>query len=337
MNKKKITIRDIAKESGVSVATVSRYINKVSYTSPKTQRKIQKVLEQFDYTPNAIARGLATQKSYTIAFVTPDISNPFFPELVKSIELIAKSKGYHLLLINTSEQDLTELKFWGNLKSKYVDGIILAESKLHFDIDVEKHLRDLNIPFVRIDRAAQVNRHSSVSINNFSGATLAVNHLIEIGCKQIAHISGPESIAPSLNRLNGYLHAIKTTKQSPIVYKGDFTLEGGANKTKKLLKENPNVDGIFYANDLMAIGSLKVLKKKEISIPEDIAIIGFDDIKLSKIVSPEVSTIKQPINEIGEIAAKTLIHEIDNSTEVDYNNVVLDVKLVIRESSQRNN
>ncbi|TKC16806.1 LacI family DNA-binding transcriptional regulator [Robertmurraya kyonggiensis] len=333
MSRKKVTIRDIARESGVSVATVSRYLNKNSYTSPETEKKIQKVMERFQYTPNAIARGLAKQKSNTIAFVTPDITNPFFPELVNSIEKVAKAKGYSLLLINTNEQELQNLDFWNHFQSKYIDGFIMAESELNEK--ARRYLDEMEIPFVRIDRAVHPEHSNSVHVDNFEGARLAVRHLLEIGCKKVAHISGPNSLYPAQERLMGYQNVISNTKMTSIVLEGDFTLESGTAQTEKLLQEHPDVDGIFYANDLMAIGALKAFRAHQKSVPEDIAIMGFDGIRLTEIVHPEISTIKQPIDKIGETATNQLIHFIENPDEVCGENVLLKVELVERESTRR--
>lgn len=333
MSRKKVTIRDIARESGVSVATVSRYINKVSYTSPETEKKIQKVLDEFNYTPNAMARGLATQKSNTIAFVTPDITNPFFPELVKSIEYVAKENGYSLLLINTNEQELQTFAFWNHFQSKYIDGFILAESELG-EI-AQGYLEELNIPFVRIDRAVNPDRCNSVSVDNFEGARLAVSHLLEIGCKKIAHVSGPLNLYPAQERLNGYKRIMELNQLIPIIAEGDFTLESGTLQTEKLLHEYPDIDGVFYSNDLMAIGAIKALKAQKKSIPEDIAIIGFDGIRLTEIVYPELSTIKQPIDKIGEIATNNLIQAIEHPDESSNQNILLHVELIQRESTTR--
>jgi LacI family transcriptional regulator len=333
VSRKKVTIRDIARESGVSVATVSRYINKVSYTSPETEKKIQKVLDEFNYTPNAMARGLATQKSNTIGFVTPDITNPFFPELVKSIENVAKEKGYSLLLINTNELELQTFDFWNHFQSKYIDGFILAESEL--GEVAQGYLDELNLPFVRIDRAVHPERCNSIHVDNFEGARLAVNHLLEIGCRNIAHVSGPLYLYPAQERMTGFKKVMEANHLTPIIVEGDFTLESGTLQTEKLLQEYPNIDGIFYSNDLMAIGAIKALKASQKSIPEDVAIIGFDGIRLTEIVDPEISTIKQPIDKIGEIATNNLIEAIENPNDSNNKNILLNVELIKRESTKR--
>jgi LacI family transcriptional regulator len=333
VTRKKITIREIAKASGVSIATVSRYMNKVSYTSPETEKKIQKVLDEFNYTPNAVARGLAKQKSNTIAFITPDITNPFFPEMIKSIENFSKKKGYSLLLINTSEEELRDIDFWNNLRSRYIDGFLLAQSELSEEI--QDYLNQVNIPFVRIDRAVHSNKNNSVSVNNVEGARMAVKHLIDIGCNKIAHISGPQSVFPAQERLNGYLETVDQLNYEPIVYEGDFTIESGTWMTDKLLLDHKGIDGVFYANDVMAIGALKTFKRHQIQIPEDVAIIGFDGIQLSEMVNPEISTIKQPVGKIGELAVNQLIATIEKTEDAPNKIVELDVELIVRESSNR--
>ncbi|MFP7297122.1 LacI family DNA-binding transcriptional regulator [Neobacillus niacini] len=332
MNKSKVTIRDVAKEAGVSVATVSRYLNQNSYMSAETEKKIQEVMSRLEYKPNEIARGLAKKKSNTIALIIPDMTNPFFPDLVRAIEKVAKAKGYSLLLINSDEAELQDEEFWENFKRRYIDGFILAS----FEVDENflAILEGLNIPFVGVDRAVKLDSENIVWIDNYEGAKIATEHLIQIGCKKIAHISGPHSFLPSFERKVGYLDtlACKCPEQDPVILEGDFSLESGKALTEKLLKENGDVDGIFLANDLMAIGSLKSMKLLNKEVPKDIAIIGFDGIKLTEFVEPALSTIEQPTYNIGAAVTTKLINMIekveDETMEYD-----LRVKLVQREST----
>ncbi|MES9684884.1 LacI family DNA-binding transcriptional regulator [Gottfriedia acidiceleris] len=331
MKNKKATIRDVAKEAGVSVATVSRFINNISYISPETEQKIKVVMKKLDYKPNEIARGLAKQKSKTIALIIPDISNPFFPELVVAIEEVAKLKGYSLILVNSNNDDLKNPKFWKEFQSRYIDGFVLAS--FEFNEEILKSLQKLQIPFVRVDRAVDTLTANSVGVDNYQGAVLAVEHLHELGCKKIAHISGPDVFIPSIDRLSGYRDTLQNyfPLQEPIVYQGDFTMESGKQLTQKLLEDHPYVDGIFLANDLMAIGSLKALKMLKIHVPTDIAIIGFDGIKIAEMVEPELSTIVQPIYRIGVAATNKLIHLIENTDDTE--EYQLEVALVKREST----
>ncbi|WP_264739591.1 LacI family DNA-binding transcriptional regulator [Cytobacillus firmus] len=328
------TIRDVAREAGVSVATVSRYINSNGYISDRTVKKIREVMEELDYKPNEIARGLARKKTNTIALIIPDITNPFFPELVVAIEKMAKEKGYSLILINADEESLQSGLFLRSLESRYIDGVILAS--FQFDQDILKELDGSKLPFVRIDRAADEDSPNSIGLDNYKGAELAVEHLIESGCKTIAHISGPRTFPPSIDRQRGFQAVME--KKFPgselIVFEGDFTLESGKKMTEVLMDEHQDVDGIFLANDMMAIGALKALKQLGKSVPDDVAIIGFDGIKIGEMVEPELSTIEQPIYQIGIAATNRLIDMIENTGET-LEQIKLNVRLVVRESSMR--
>ncbi|QKE71391.1 LacI family DNA-binding transcriptional regulator [Arthrobacter citreus] len=331
MKNKKATIRDVAKEAGVSVATVSRYINNISYISPETEQKIKVVMKKLDYKPNEIARGLAKQKSKTIALIIPDISNPFFPELVVAIEEVAKLKGYSLILVNSNNDDLKNPKFWKEFQSRYIDGFVLAS--FEFNEEILKSLQNLQIPFVRVDRAVDTHTANSVGVDNYKGAIMAVEHLYKLGCEKIAHISGPDVFIPAIDRLRGYQDTLQKyfPIQEPIVYQGDFAMESGKQLTQRLLEDHPDVDGIFLANDLMAIGSLKALKMLNINVPTDIAIIGFDGIKITEMVEPELSTIVQPIYRIGVAATNKLINLIEETDDTE--EYQLEVALVKREST----
>ncbi|WP_245566463.1 LacI family DNA-binding transcriptional regulator [Tuberibacillus calidus] len=289
-------------------------------------------MNRLKFQPNEIARGLAKKRTRTIALIIPDIANPFFPELVVAIEKVAKSKGYTIVLLNTYEDDLKDHYFWSQIQNRYIDGIIVASFNL--DIRSLKRIEELGIPFVRIDRAAAYNTENSIGVDNYKGAKIAVEHLFEVGCKKVAHISGPKSLPLSLERKRGYIETVaKMSKDNPpIVYEGDFTLTSGKQLTEKLLQEHPDVDGIFLANDLMAIGSLKALKSLNISTPEDIAIIGFDGIELTEMVEPEISTVEQPIYKIGAVATNRLIYNIEDA-KTDFKEVDLEVKLIKRQST----
>ena len=342
MREKQTTIRDVAREAGVSVATVSRYLNNNGYISQKAEMKIREVMERLNYHPNEIARGLAKKKTRTIALIIPDITNPFFPELVVAIEEVAKSKGYSIILVNTQAGDMDDNHFWKQLQNRYVDGFILASFEM--SEKVVKAIEKLKIPFVRIDRAAENNTFDSIGLDNYKGAKLAVDHLIEVGCKKIAHISGPGSVPPSSERKRGYVetvmdramrNGIASPEDSVIVYEGDFTLESGKLLTQILMNEHKDVDGIFLGNDLMAIGCLKALKLMGYQVPKEVAIIGFDGIKLTEMVEPEISTIEQPIYDIGVVSTNKLIRKIEGleDDKSSSDEPSLDIRLVTRPST----
>ena len=328
--KKKVTIREVAKEAGVSVATVSRYLNKNGYLSGKAEMKIKEVMEELEYKPNEIARGLARQKTNTIAFIVPDIINPFFPELFSAIEQAVKEKGYRLILITTHEESLNSNSFWNSLKSRYTDGLILAS--FDYGAPAVKELEESGLPFIRIDRAADNTKEHSVGLDHYGGARMAVEHLIETGCRRIAHIAGPPDSPPSCQRLQGYKDAMAAFPGRRLyIMEGDFSLESGRRQTEALLAKHPEVDGLFMANDMMAIGALKGLKQMGRKVPDDLALIGFDGIKLTGMVDPEISTIEQPIYQIGLSAASRLIGLIEKKEMAD--SADLNVKLIKRAST----
>jgi LacI family transcriptional regulator len=335
VKRSKVTIRDVAREAGVSVATVSRYLNNNTFISEDKEKKIQEVMERLHFIPNEIARSLAMKKTNTIALIIPDITNPFFPGLVVAIEEIAKQKGYSLILVNSPENDLHDVGFWRSFQNRYIDGLMLAS--FEFNEVILQEIESLQIPYVRIDRAADSASTNSIGVDHYHGAKLAVDHLVEIGCKKIAHISGPMSFLPAIHRLKGFIDGVKKhySGEEALVVEGDFTLDSGRKLTESLITEYPSIDGIFLANDLMAIGALKAIKSMGINVPKDIAIIGYDGIELTEMVEPEISTIEQPIYNIGVAATNTLIQLIEMGHHHEDNAIQqnLEVRLIKREST----
>lgn len=333
MREKKATIRDVARKADVSVATISRYLNKKGYVSHATEKRIQSVMENLNYKPNEIARGLARQKTNTIALFIPDISNPFFPQLVQAIEKEAARKGYKIILVPAGCKEMTGIFMWESFENMYIDGFIFATYQLK-EKSI-KLLKEKKIPFVIIDRAANITSANSVAVDHYTGAKLAVCHLIDVGCRKIIHIGGPKQLIPSNERLRGYADSIKQfSREHPVIhYEGDYSLESGRTLTKEALKQHPDADGFFLGNDLMAIGCLKMLKTLRIKIPEEIAIAGFDGIDLTALVEPEITTIEQPVYEIGLAAAGKLIQLIEGKTGGDEAFPKLALKLLARAST----
>jgi LacI family transcriptional regulator len=333
LREKKATIRDVARKADVSVATISRYLNKKGYVSHATEKRIQSVMENLNYKPNEIARGLARQKTNTIALFIPDISNPFFPQLVQAIEKEAARKGYKIILVPAGCKEMTGIFMWEGFENMYIDGFIFATYQLK-EKSI-KLLKEKKIPFVIIDRAANITSANSVAVDHYTGAKLAVCHLIDVGCRKIIHIGGPKQLIPSNERLRGYADSIKQfSREHPVIhYEGDYSLESGRILTKEALKQHPDADGFFLGNDLMAIGCLKMLKTLRIKIPEEIAIAGFDGIDLTTLVEPEITTIEQPVYEIGLAAAGKLIQLIEGETGGDEAFPKLALKLLARSST----
>ncbi|GAX90744.1 LacI family DNA-binding transcriptional regulator [Effusibacillus lacus] len=328
------TIRDVAKLAGVSVATVSRVINKNGYVNQGTEQKVRKAIQQLHFEPNAVARGLASKRTGTIAVILPDITNPFFAEMARAVEDEARKHGFTVILCNSDDQGAKEKTYIEVLKKKYIDGIIFASQTLGKEdvAQMKKH----NIPLVVLDRAPSEEDCSIVRSQNSMGAQVAVRHLLETGCRKIAHIYGPQEITTAKERLLGYEHAVKGFDwfTPTLMVPGNFRLDGGMKAVELLLEQHPDVDGIFAGNDLMAVGALKALHRLGIRVPDQIAVCGFDGIYLTEIMEPELTTVAQPIYEMGSLAAEILIQKI-NGTLQENQVCELEVSLIARNSTRR--
>lgn len=326
------TMRDVAHLAGVSVATVSRVINKKDSVNIETARQVQKAIEQLKYEPNAVAQSLAGKKMGIIALILPDIVNPFFSELARGVEDVAYRKGLTVIIGNSHDLGLKESHYIKVLKKKCVDGFIFVSNTIR-EVDVES-FRVEGIPIVLLDRSQNIASCPVIRSNNREGAKLAVHHLIEQGCRKIAHIYGPQEFITARERLLGYEEAVKGLQgYSPSLrVLGDFDIESGREAVEQLLASHSDIDGIFAGNDLMAVGVLKALRERKIPVPEQVKVCGFDGIALTEITEPELTTVAQPIYEMGELAAKKLLKEIESGMRE--NTVIeLDVTLILRKSS----
>jgi LacI family transcriptional regulator len=328
------TIRDVAKLAGISVSTVSRYLNKTGYVNVDTERNIKNAIEKLNYTPSVVARGLAGKSTRTFALILPDITNPFFPGLARAVEDVASTYGFTVIFCNTDGQDGKEKNYIDVLKSKNVDGIIFASNTLGQEA-VDK-LSAYNIPFVCLDRAPTNKACSIVRSNNREGGKLAVKHLLESGCKKIAHIYGPQHLIPAKERLAGYEESVRMFDWfSPsLMVPGDFGIDSGLKATEVLMQRHPDIDAIFAGNDLMAVGALKALHRMGIKVPEQVAVCGFDGINMTEITEPELTTIAQPIYDMGAMVSRILIKKIEGTLEEE-RIYELDVTLIPRESTKR--
>ena len=328
------TIRDVARLAGVSVATVSRVINKTEAVNPETAGQVLKAIEQLQYEPNAVARGLAGKRMGIITLILPDILNPFFPALARGVEDFAHKKGLTVILGNSDDLGIKESSYIKALKKKYVDGFIFASNTIREE-DVEA-LQKERIPIVLLDRGLAATSCAVIRSNNRQGGKLAVQHLIQEGCQTIAHIYGPQELITARDRLLGYEEIAGSLKgYSPsLMVAGRFDIESGRKAMEELLVRHPNLDGIFAGNDLMAIGALKALHERGIRVPEQVKVCGFDGIGLTKITEPELTTIAQPVYEMGELAARILIEEIERGIRNNHL-IELDVTLIPRKSTRQ--
>lgn len=324
------TIKMIAELAGVSSATVSKVINgKDQSISEDTRKRILQIIEREGYIPNGVAKSLRIKNTKTIGLIVPDITNLFFSEVAKGIEDAAAKRGYSLILCNTDNKETKERMYLKILQEKKVDGLIITASHSKIGDQLDK----VTIPVVLIDRDVKTSKVvGKITVDNVAGGRMAAEKLIKSGCRNIVHITAGLENKPSAERYKGFVEAlrdagIKFNKSG--LHTGYFAVETGYEGIIKLSKAM-EFDGVFCGNDHIAIGALQALRELGKRIPEDVAVIGFDDIALSKYIDPPLTTIGQPIYKLGESAIMVLLGMIEGGTVEE--SVVLKPKLIERMS-----
>ncbi|MBC9784623.1 LacI family DNA-binding transcriptional regulator [Heliobacterium chlorum] len=328
------TIKDVAKLAGVSVSTVSRVLNGSGYVDKTTEERVLSSIRSLNYQPNRIARSLVTRKTKTIGLILPDITNPFFPEVVRGAEDEAHKRGYNIILCNSDWDEEKEQVYLSVLQQQCVDGVILVGTKLS-----ESYLVSIAAtfpPIVVIDRTIALDMHS-ISSNNIQGAYAATGHLLAQGCRIIGHISGPEQSVSARQRMQGYRQALDEAGipfLPELVVGGDYRMTTGKAAAAELLRRSPQLEGIFCANDLMAIGALEQLREASFRVPRDVAVVGYDGIAMSRYVYPPLTTVVQPTYRMGERAIQLLFDSIERN-QPEFQHIELEPLLEIRKSSTR--
>ena len=326
------TIRDVSKLAGVSVATVSRVINKKGYVSKETEESIINAMEMLNYTPNDVARRLAGKKSNTIGLIIPDILNPFFPEVARAAEDTANKLGFNLILCNSDDDREKENQYYEMLINKQVDGIIIA-SYTATPTDLIS-LMNKNIPVIALDREYKGFDIPFIKTDDQLGGELATNHLVECGCKNIAHITGPLYIDSFKERLDGFENILKKNDlyNPQLIRVDELSLVGGYEATKKLLEDGKEIDGIFAGNDILAIGCYKALNDLGYNLYDDIELIGYDGLE-ANVDYLEISSISQPTYDLGKYAVDLLVKEIREEKDISKEKIKLDLKIKKRKST----
>ncbi|MGC8971985.1 MAG: LacI family DNA-binding transcriptional regulator [bacterium] len=329
-----VTIKDIAEKVGVSTATVSRALNNIGYVKEDTRKKILEIADSLGY--ERYREGDTTKaKTNQIGVIVSDVTNPFFTQVVRGIEDVLSIAGYSLLLCNADENVEKEMHYLRILKDKRVDGIILAPARGdHRGIN---EITDRGICLVLIDRLIDGLDVDAVVIDNISGAYEGVSHLISEGYRKIAMITGPLEVMTARERLEGYKKALRDNGidfDENLVENGKYTQDGGYRATKTLI-ERVKPDALFVANNVMTTGALLAIKELGLKIPEEIGIVGFDDLEWAPLIDPPLTTISQPIYTIGSTAAQLLLRRLGRTVKLRKEVVILKPKLIIRESSRR--
>ena len=337
-----VTLKQIAEELGISVATVSKALKEYSDVSKRTRALVRETAHRLNYKPNSFAVNLRTKESKTIGIIIPEIVNHFFSSVIKGIVSQAEKKGYLVIMLQSNESYDLEKKQLDLLISKRVDGILISLANGTGNFDHIKNVISQDIPLVMFDKIAKVVNCSKVIIDDRKAAYMATQYLINIGCKKIAHFRGPLLPQNSIDRFLGYKQALLDNNikyDSSLVYINecsDKSFEEGKKNAKQLLKDHKDVDGIFINTDLVAIGAMTLFLEKGIKIPEQINIVGFSNWFMSSVISPSLTTVDQPGFKMGKKAFKILYKEMmakKKNKNFDYKQVVLDTELVIRDST----
>lgn len=329
-----VTIKDIAKMANVSITTVSRVINnKTEGMSEETRKKILDIVRELDYHPNSIARGLVTKKTNILGLILPDISNPFFPDIVRGVEDAANKYGYNIILCNTDDNIEKEQTYIKILKEKCVDGIIHTGTVNTKEVNLQM-LSEFDIPYVLLDRSFKGTNAPAVYTDGEMGMYKVVKYLIENGHRDMAYISGPVGNVTAERRFGGYEKALAEYGISvnyDLVRHGDYKMKSGIECANDLLDSGKVFTAVICENDLMAVGALEALNGRGVKVPEDVSITGFDNIYLSKATFPKLTTVSQPTYEMGSIATTLLIKLINNES-ITEKITVLEPEIVIRDS-----
>lgn len=329
------TIKDIAKKADVSYATVSRALNNKKGVNSRTRERILTLAKKLNYRPNAIARGLVKKQTYTLGLIIPDITNPFFSEVARGIEDQANKSKYSVFLCNTNWEIDRQTRHLNLLIEKRVDGVIIAPITHNIN-----SLRDAlrgRIPVVYVSNTPPNPENSFVIIDNIRGGFLATKHLIEAGYKSIGFIGSPEDSLTTTERFEGYKLAFEKYGMQindRYIQLGDFRCETGYNIIKRMIEKNNYPNAMFAENDLLALGVIQGVKEMGLTVPKDVAVVGFDDIPLASFPEIQLTTVSQPKYEMGRIAAQILLERLTkDKQEALPKRVILEPRLIVRKSS----
>jgi DNA-binding LacI/PurR family transcriptional regulator len=330
-----MNIREIAKRARVSTATVSRTVNRIPTVDPRLAKRVLKVIEELGYRPNIQARTLVSGRSHILGLVVSEITNPFFPEIVQAFENKAVEHGYEILLVSTIHDPKRMDISVRRMTERRVDGIAVMTFGMEDLLLEDAELR--NVPLVFVDVGPKRPRVSNIRIDYLHGIRQAVQHLAALRHERIAFISGPLSLKSAVSRRNAFKQAmgeIGLDVQKSLVVEGTHTLEGGISAMQSLLSLPKRPTAVLCSNDMTALGVMHECHRKGLSIPEDLSLVGFDDIKLAQFVLPPLTTVRMSQSELAHIAFNALLKELERDTPSEAGTeYMLETSLVLREST----
>lgn len=323
------SIREVARLANVSPATVSRVINRTANVDPEKKARVLRAIAETDFVPNEVARSLFKRSARTIGLIVPSIENPFFAQLANAIEKTSEDNGYRMLLCNMDNEVEKEKTMINMLKSMNADGIIITTSNK----EVREYIDMCDIPIVITDKRLEKDFSCDyVHCDYHEGGRLAMEHLMECGCRNIVCVKGPQHISSARAHFEGYQQVCRERGITEQVIDCDYDYDEGLVMAEQLLELYPDVDGIIACSDMVAIAVYKILHKRGIMVPEQVQLVGFDNINLASIITPELTTIAQPVEEIGKKAVELIINgKKDNNENNEY---IFNARLIKRETTK---
>lgn len=337
--KSHVSLKDLAREIGVSISTVSRALNNHPDISLEMTRKVQKLAAERNYTPNPLAMGLLKQATRMIGVIVPDLVTHFYSSIISGIEDVAEEKGYYILIASSNETLKKEIASVENLLKTRVEGLIVCLSQETKNYEHFDRLMKNNIPLVFFDRVCRADKVSTVIVDNVDAAKRITRHFYKNGFRRIAYIAGPGHLNISQERTQGYLSGLKSCGlmfHPELLEKCNMSTSDATKATARLLDLPEPPDAIFGINDTVVFAAMKEIKRRGLRIPEDIGLVGFTDEFHSTVVDPSLTSITHPTYEIGQQAARLFFKQIENQ-ETEPEQVVLNTKLVVRKSSVKLN
>jgi len=327
-----VTIRDVAREAGVSVATVSRVLNDSGPVRESTRVRVRDAARRLHFSPNTTARSLSTSQTKTLGVLLPDVYGEFFSEIMRGIDQQARRRGFHVLL-SGAHNEADEVEAAVHAMRGRVDGLILMAAELDPEV-LERSLPD-RVPVVLINADHDASRFDTINIDNYGGAAAMTLHLLGLGHREIRLIGGSARNRDATERRRGFEDTLRRAGITPRpawVLSGDFTEASGYAATEQLLREVPRPTAIFAANDSMAVGALSAVRSAGLRVPEDLAVVGFDDVPIARYVNPALTTVRVAISKLGECAAERLFETIRAQNRHDRKHELQPTELVIRSS-----
>ena len=337
-NKKRTTLKDIANALNISPAAVSKAMHDDSRVSDKTKKAVKRIAKELDYQPNHLASALRKGKSNLVGVIVPRTNSNFFSSVLENMESVLNKAGYNIIITQSNESFEKECKNIDTLLFTQVDGIIASMANETVDLSHYEKIKSKGIPLILFDRGENDLNVDYIGINDYDSSHMIVEHLVEKGCKRIAHIGGYRRTRIFNNRIRGYVDALEKNNlpiDASLIIESALTLEDGRREMERLLKLKNRPDAVYIASDYAALGALQILNENEVNVPKDIRLIGFGNEPFTSLVTPSISSIKQHSKDIGRLAAETFLKRVEEAElKQSLNKIILNAELIIRDSSK---